>query len=747
MPDVDIEIDIRHFSLQPNYSELRTISFRAFGRPALSLNFSSCFCSLTVSPISHSYMRSLLRVLLLAAACGSALLAYAEESPPARLKYGAWGFDLAGMDRATKPGDDFFRFANGTWLDKTQIPPDKPAYSLRLAMTDLTEQRLHEMMESLSAKSKENPSTLEEKAGAFYRSFMDEARVEQLGAKPIESELNALKNAKTRDEFAALMGRSTTDFEFSLFNPTIDVDLKDPKKYAFYLSQAGIGLPDRDYYLKPDFAAQKNAYQNYVAAILKLLNWPDPDKNAKDIVDFETKIADASWTKAQQRDFNAIYNPMSVQDLKKFVPGFAWDKFLAEAKMPSLTRVIVAEKSAFPKIVDAYSKTPIDTIRAWQAFHIADNAVPYLSKPFTDAYFELHAKTLSGQREQQARWKRAITAVSGGDFLAGDHFGTFGTMGFGVGQLYSAKYFPAEAKQKIQELVANLTAAYRLRIEKLDWMGAETKKEALKKLDTYSIKVGYPDHPRDYSNLVVRGDDLIGNVKRCAQLDWDFYTGRFSKPVDRTDWSMTPQTNDAYNGSLRDIVFPAGILQPPIFDAEADPAINYGAAGGVIGHELTHGFDDQGRKIDASGALRDWWTKKDAETFQARAKILGAQYSKYEPIPGVHVNGALTMGENIADLGGLTLALDAYRASLKGKPAPVLDGYTGDQRVLLGWAQAWRGKVSDDYVKKQVVSDPHSPRQFRVIGPARNTDVWYDAFKVQPTDKMFVAPEERVRIW
>lgn len=692
-------------------------------------------------------MRSLLRVLLLAAFSCSALLAHAEESPPSRLKYGAWGFDLAGRDTVTKPGDDFFRYANGTWLDKTDIPPDKPAYSLRLAMTDLTEQRLHEMMESLGAKPNDNPSTLEAKVGAFYRSFIDESRVEELGAKPIEPELNALKDAKTRDDFAALMGRTATDFEFSLFNPMIDVDLKDPKKYAFYLTQAGIGLPDRDYYLKIEFAAQKTAYQNYVATVLKLLNWPDADKNAEDIVDFETKIADASWTKAQQRDFNAIYNPMSVQDLKKFVPGFAWDKFLAEAKMPNLTRVIVAEKSAFPKIVDAYSKTSIDTIRAWQAFHIADNAAPYLSKPFTDAYCELHAKTLSGQKQQQARWKRAITAVSGGDFLVGDRFGTFGTMGFGVGQLYTAKYFQAEAKQKIQDLVTNLKAAYRARIEKLDWMGTETKKEALKKLDTYTIKVGYPDHPRDYSKLVIRSDDLIGNVKRCAHLDWDFYTGRFSKPVDQTDWSMTPQTNDAYNGSLRDIVFPAGILQPPIFDADADPAINYGAAGGVIGHELTHGFDDQGRKIDASGALRDWWTKKDADTFQARAKILGAQYSKYEPIPGVHVNGELTMGENIADLGGLTLALDAYRASLKGQQAPVLDGYTGDQRVLLGWAQAWRGKVTDDYVKKQVVSDPHSPRQFRVIGPARNVDVWYDAFKVQPTDKMFVAPEQRVRIW
>src|SRR5881227_3560245 len=666
---------------------------------------------------------------------------------PTKPQYGAWGFDLAGADTKTKPGDDFFRYANGTWIDKTQIPPDKPAYSLRLAMTDLTEHRLHEMMEMLTAKDVTNPSTLEEKVAAFYGSFMDEARIEQLGAKPIESVLSEIKKAETRDDLAALMGRELLDYESALFSYGIDVDLKDPSKYAFYLKQAGLGLPDRDYYLKPEFEKQKSAYQTYVITLLKLVAWPEAEARARDVVGFETKIADASWTKAEQRNLDAIYNPMTIDELAKFTPGFNWKGFLGATRMENLSRVIISEKSAFPKLADIYSKTPLETIRAWHAFHIADNAAPYLSKAFTAAYFELHGKTLSGQKEQQARWKRAITTVGGGDFGVGDRFGTFGTMGFGVGQLYTAKYFPPEAKAKIQDLVTNLKAAYRARIEKLDWMGPETKKEALKKLDTYTIKVGYPDHPRDYSKLAIRPDDLVGNVKRCAQLDWDFYTGRFFGAVDRSDWTMTPQTNDAYNGSLRDIVFPAGILQAPVFDPEADPAINYGAAGGVIGHELTHGFDDQGRKIDASGALRDWWTAKDAETFKARANILGAQFSKYEPLPGVHVNGELTMGENIADLGGLTLALDAYRASLKGQSAPVLDGFTGDQRVLLGWAQAWRGKVSDDFVRKQVVSDPHSPRQFRVDGPTRNIDAWYDAFKVQSGDKMFVAPEQRARIW
>jgi putative endopeptidase len=316
-----------------------------------------------------------------------------------------------------------------------------------------------------------------------------------------------------------------------------------------------------------------------------------------------------------------------------------------------------------------------------------------------------------------------------------------------VGQLYTDKYFPASSKAKIEALVANLKAAYRVRIEKLDWMGPETRKEALKKLDTYTIKVGYPDHPRDYANVVMRGDDLTGNVLRAAQADWSFYVSRIDQPVDRSDWSMTPQTNDAYNGSLRDIVFPAAILQPPVFDPNADAAINYGAIGAIIGHELTHGFDDEGRKIDASGALRDWWTPADAKAFEERANKLGAQYDAFEPLPGVHINGKLTMGENIADLGGLSLALDAYHASLHGKPAPVIDGLTGDQRVFLGWAQAWRGKLTDDAIRRQVTSDPHSPRAFRVNGPVRNIDAWYQAFGVQPGDKLYVAPADRVRIW
>jgi putative endopeptidase len=602
-------------------------------------------------------------------------------------------------------------------------------------------------MEGAAAKAGHEPKELEGKVGAFYKAFMDESRIETLGVKAIAPELEQIRAANSRGAIAGLMGRNPHDFEGSLYGFTLDIDLKDPKHYAAYVTQAGLSLPDRDYYLEPSFAAQKAKYESYVATLLKLIAWPDADARAKDIVALETGIAKASWTRIQQRDLNALYNPMSAAELEKLAPGFAWQPFLKEAGLANLPRIIVGEKSAFPKLAAIYAETPVDTLKAWLAFTVADNSAPYLSKPFVDAWFDLHGKTLQGQQTLAVRWKRAVHAVSGGDFGAGDRSDSFGTLGWAVGQLYSAKYFPPQAKEKIEALVANLKAAYRARLENNDWMSASTKKEALTKLDTYTIKVGYPEHLRDYSSVHILDDDLVGDVRRAAEGDWSFYVGRLLGPVDRTDWSMTPQTNDAYNGTLRDIVFPAGILQPPMFDPAADPAINYGAIGGVIGHELTHGFDDQGRTIDASGALRDWWSPDDAKTFEARAQRLGAQYSAFEPLPGVHVKGELTMGENIADLGGLTLALDAYHASLKGKPAPVIDGLTGDQRVFLGWAQAWRGKVRDDYVRKQVVSDPHSPRQFRVNGVVRNIDAWYAAFDVKPGDALYVAPKDRVHIW
>jgi putative endopeptidase len=674
--------------------------------------------------------------------------AYAQDGSKPML--GDAGLDTTAQNPAVRPGDDFYDYVNGAWLDRASIPADKFAYTRRLEMTDRVEARLRDMMQASAARAPHEPRDLAGKVGAFYKAFMAEDRAQQLGSRPIATELAAVRASRSRSALAGLMGRNSYGFEATFFDVAIAADLKNSKRYAVYLSQDGIGLPDRDYYLQSEFSKQKSAYQAYVARILSLLKWPGADQRAGDIVALETRIAEASWTKVQDRDVDATYNPMTIAELAALAPGFDWHALMASAHLSTTTRVIVSERTAFPKIAAAFAQTPPATLQAWQAFHVADNAAPYLSSAFADAWFGLHRKLLSGQERQGERWKRAIAAVSGDSLAENDRFGNFGTLGWGVGQLYTAQYFPPEAKAKVESLVRHLMASYHHRLETLDWMSAPTRAEAIKKLDTYTVKVGYPDHPRNYTALVIRDDDLVGDVRRVAAVDWAFYVDRLPAAVDRSDWSMTPQTNNAYNGLMRDIVFPAGILQSPIFDANSDAAINYGAIGGVIGHELTHGFDDQGRKIDAGGELRDWWTAEDAASFKARAAKLSEQYSAFHPLEkdaSVHINGDLTLGENIADLGGLTLALDAYHASLDGQPAPVIDGLTGDQRVFMGWAQAWCGKVTDDYVRKQVVSDPHSPRAFRVNGVVRNIDAWYTVFGVAPGDKLYIAPEARVHIW
>jgi putative endopeptidase len=661
-------------------------------------------------------------------------------------RYGNWGVDLAGADTTVRPGADFFRYVNGRWLDRTPIPADKPDYSLFAVLSDLTEQRLHALLDSASANQEHAPTTVAGKVGAFYRSFLDSTRVEQLGVAPVAPLLVAIRGARSRSQLAELMGRGAADFYGQVFAVGISADLKDPAVYSVRLGQAGLLLPERDYYLKPDFASHRKALREHAATVLRLAGWPDAERAADSVLAFQTRVATASWSASEQRDPLARYNPMLVDSLAVFAPGFDWVAFLRGAQLGDVRRVVVSERSAFPRLARVYAETPIPTLQAYLAVMVLYHAGPYLARPYADAWFALHGRVLSGQQEEQARWKRAVHAVSGGDSF-GDRFDRFGNLQWAVGQLYTDRYFPAAARTQIEQLVANLKTAMHARIAQLDWMGPATKSEALRKLDTYTIKVGYPSVPRDYSAVVVRDDDLVGNVRRAAAADWAFFVRRRTSPVDRAEWMMTPQTVDAYNGPLRDIVFPAAILQPPFFDPAADPAVNYGAIGFAIGHELAHGFDDQGRKIDATGALRDWWTPEDAARFTARAAQLGAQYAAYEPLPGVHVNGDLTMGENIADLGGLAVALDAYRASLGGVPAPVLDGYTGEQRFFLGSAQVWRGKLRDEALRRLVASDPHSPRMFRVNGPVRNIDAWYTQFDVQPGDALYLAPEARVRLW
>jgi putative endopeptidase len=668
------------------------------------------------------------------------------EEPLESVRYGTWGFDISGENAAIKPGEDFFEFANGGWLARTPIAADKTRMSVDVLTEELTEARLHNIMEEAARHADDEPKDLEGKVGAFYRAFMDEARIEALGGTPLNSELAAIRAANAYEQLGLLMGRSQFDFDGTFFGISIDADPKDPSRYAVSLGQQGLGLPDRDYYLDPGFAAQLAKYQQYVEQLLGLINWPDPPGNAAHIVAMETRIAEVSWTKAEGRDPNKTYNPLTISELEAFAPGFPWQRFLAGARLASTDRVIVSEKSAFPKIAAIFADTPIETLQAWLAFTVVDNAAFYLSKSFADANFEFRSRALSGQPEQAVRWKRASRAVSGGDCPDSDS-ACFGTMDWAVGQLYAERYFPPATKARVEALVASLKAAFHARIEHLDWMSPATKAEALKKLDTYTVKVGYPNKPRDYSNLVIRDDDLVGDVRRAAEADWAFHVNRLPLPVNRDEWDMTPQTVDAYNGWIGDIVFPAAILQPPDFDADADPAVNYGGAGAIIGHEMTHGFDDEGRKIDASGMLRDWWTHEDDVEFETRAAMLGAQFAAFQPLPGLHINPQLTMGENIADLGGLVIALDAYHLSLQGNQAPMIDGYTGDQRFFLAYAQSWRGKARDDYIREMLVSDNHSPRQYRVDGVVPNIDAWYLTFDVKPGDKMYLPPEKRVKIW
>ena len=647
-------------------------------------------------------------------------------------RMGAWGFDLAARDPAAKPGDDFFRFANGKGVDALVIPPDRSRFGAFDALRELSDARSRAVIESPGAPA---PGTEEAKIKALYASYMDQERLNALGAKPLRAELAAIKAVQTRAQMARLMGKGASSFYGAFFGIYVADDAKDPKHYAVILAQNGLNLPDRDYYLEAKFAEKKAKYETYVADTLKRIGWAQPQATAKQLVALETEIAKVSWTKVDQRDSDKTYNPMTVAELKKAAPGFAWQSFLDGAEIPKVTRVIASENTAFPKIAAIYAKTPLPLLKAWAAFTLTDSAAPYLGKDFDDANFAFHSHELSGVPEQRPRWKRATSLVSG-------------QMGEALGHVYVEKFFPPEFKAQMVSLVGDLKTALGERIKRLDWMSDTTKAKAEEKLSKLTVKIGYPDKWRDYSSLAVKTDDLYGNVERGSAFEWHYRIGRLGGPVDKGEWEMFPQTVNAYyEPTKNEIVFPAAILQPPFFDPKADAAINYGAIGGGIGHEMTHGFDDQGRKSDGDGKLTDWWTKADSDRFDARAKALAAQYSAFEPIPGAKVNGELTLGENIADLGGLLLGLDAYHASLHGQPAPVIDGLTGDQRVFLGWAQVWRSKERDDYLRRQVITDPHSPDMLRVNGVVHNVEGWYGAYDIKPGDKLYLAPEQRVKIW
>jgi len=659
----------------------------------------------------------------------------AADPATAATHYGSWGFDLTGMDRSIKPGDDWFDFVNGTWVKNTQIPADRSSYGAFAVLRDLSDARLRKLVESYQVGDTAHVDRA--KVAMLYQGFMDTAAIERADAAPLMRRLAPIRTATTKDAVARLMGQSMGGFGASFFGPSVNDDAKDPTTYALSLRQSGLGLGDRDLYLDAKFKPQLERYQQYVAQMLGMAGWADPSGTAAKVVAMETRIAQAHWTRAQSRDRDKTYNAMTTAQLQALAPGFPWATFLAASGVGKAERVIVAQNTAFPKIAEVFATTDLDTLKAWEAFRTTDDIAPLLSKRFVDAQFDFRSKFLNGQPQQRDRWKRGVAQAEG-------------ALGEAIGRDYVALYFPPASKAKMDELVGNLRVALGGRIRNLPWMGDATKAQALDKLANFTVKIGYPDKWRDYSALRIVPGDVVGNAERAQRFEWDYRRTRLGGPVDKAEWGMTPQTVNAYYNSVKnEIVFPAAILQPPFFDPDADPAVNYGGIGGVIGHEISHGFDDQGRKSDGHGVLRDWWAAEDAAKFETQAVRYGAQYEAYsfDGLPGVHINGRASMGENIGDLGGVLIALDAYHASLGGKPAPVIDGFTGDQRFFLGWGQVWRTLFRNEALRQQLISDPHSPGQIRAINPLRNVDAWYEAWGVKPGDKQYVAPEDRVRIW
>ena len=672
-------------------------------------------------------------------AVSGALAQEETRAPAAKPVIGNWGFDIAGMDKSVRPGDDFFRYANGAWFDKAVIPPDRTSTGSFLDLEIQSEERVQGIVADLEAR-RGSLSGEDRKLADLYRSYVDTDLVDQLGLAPAEKDLEEIAGVKSLDDVARVMASVRMQNQ-SVFRFGIGVDDKDPDAYVVTIRQSGLGLPDRDYYLidEPGIVAARTAYRPYIAQILTLGGVADAEAKADRIFALETEIAKIHWTRADRRDAERTYNPMTVSELEKFAPGFPWAAYLAERGVHNPAsgerRVIVSEKSAFPGLAALFAETPVDLWRDYLTFHYLSGHAAMLPKRFDDARFAFYGKVLGGQNEQLAREKRGV------QFLRG-------LMGEGVGRLYVARYFPAEAKAKAQDLVRNLLNVYRERIEAAGWMSPETKAKALEKVGTFVVKIGYPDKWRDYSKFEVNADDLLGNDERGSEFEWNRRLARLDEKTDRGEWGMSPQTVNAYyNQSWNEIVFPAAILQAPFFDPNADDAVNYGGIGAVIGHEISHGFDDQGSKYDAKGVLANWWTAADRKNFDARTANLVKQYNAYSPVPGMFVNGRLTLGENIADLAGLTVTQAAYHLSLKGGKAPVLDGFTGDQRLFLGYAQVWRYKAREATARQRVLTDPHSPPAFRVNGAVRNVDAWYDAMGVKPGDKLYLAPEDRVHLW
>jgi predicted metalloendopeptidase len=649
------------------------------------------------------------------------------------------GIDTQYIDASVRPQDDFFTHLNGKWLKSTEIPADKASWGTFMQLRDDSQAHLRGIIEAARNDKNKKAGTEVQKIGDLYASFMDEARLEKLGAKPLAGELQRIRTLKDKKGVPDLVAHLSKIGVATPYGIRVGQDARASTKYATYIGQGGLGMPDRDYYLKLDDKRMLDArtrYEAHVAQILTLAGEKNAAEQAKAIVAFETELAKVQWTKVENRDPVKRYNKMSVGELAALTPGYDWNAALAAAGVANkVDYVIVAQPSYLTGFNQVVANTDLATLKSYFEWQLLREYSPYLSKAFVDADFAFYGTALTGVTENRPRWKIGVSTVEG-------------ALGEAVGRQYVAKYFPAERKARMEELVKNVLAAYKESIDTLDWMTPATKKEAQAKLAKFTPKIGYPNKWRDYAKLTIRSDDLVGNVKRAAEFGYNRNIAKLGKPIDREEWGMTPQTVNAYyNSSMNEIVFPASILQPPFFDMRADDAVNYGAIGAVIGHEIGHGFDDKGSQSDGDGNLRDWWTKEDRAAFQARADMLVKQYSSYSPIPGYNVNGELTLGENIGDNSGLAIAYKAYKISLKGQPAPVIDGLTGDQRFFMGFGQVWRSKMREAQQIVQVKTDPHSPGQFRANGTVMNHPAFYEAFGVKEGDKMYLAPKDRVTIW
>ena len=648
------------------------------------------------------------------------------------------GIDLAHIKSSVRPQDDLYRHVNGTWIDNAVIPSDRSSDGAFYALYQQAEAHVREIIEDLAA-SNSAPGSVAAKVGDLYGSFMAESEIEKLGLSPIQVDLDRALSIRDVKDFHQTLG----DFESrglgGLFYQYITTDNMASDTNIVYIGQSGLSLPDEAYYREEEFAEIRAAFLAHMEKMFTLAKVSNPADRAKQILDLETKIAASHWEQVQDRDATLTYNKMSFAELAASSNGFDWELWLASSQTPRnvMEKVIVRQPSFFTGLGKLLSDFDLSAWSSWLTWHLLSSAASALSSEFVNENFAFYGTILSGTPELKARWKRGVSLVEG-------------SLGEAVGQIYVERHFPPAAKTRMVTLVANLIEAYRVDIAALNWMSPETKAKAFEKLDKFTPKIGYPDKWRDYSKLEITRDDLLGNLARVAKFNQDFEYAKIGAPVDRTEWLMTPQTVNAYYmPGMNEIVFPAAILQPPFFDLAADDAANYGGIGAVIGHEIGHGFDDQGSKYDGDGNLNNWWTDNDRIEFEKRANALIAQYEELHPseAPDVHVNGALTIGENIGDLGGLTIAIKAYELSLGGKAAPVIDGLTGAQRLFMGWAQCWRQKMRPEEVRRRVATDPHSPDEFRCNQVVRNLNEFYEAFSVKQSDALYLPESERIRIW